>query len=193
MILKIKLDFFWRYIDLLIKDTILCKEIKVKNELADLEMIIGEISFGGKNVQIISLYIPPGINKINPDLLNYCDSVGDFILIGDLNAKINTFGPSNKVGKDLENWLRVGKGLVVNKKNHATFHKYKYVEKDGLKVKEKTYESTIDLIITNDNIRQTLLNFESLSISAAHDEELLWFHSPITCTFQVGSVKKKEK
>ena len=107
------------------------KEIKFNNGLENLEIVGAEVSIGKKTISVISLYIPPGENKMNTTLLNYLDTVGDYILVGDLNAKIGLFGPTNPLGKNLENWLRVGKGTVANSANNPTFHKYKLKESNG--------------------------------------------------------------
>ena len=81
--------------------------------------------------------------------------------------------------------------MVANKTNDPTFHKFKISEINGRREKTKIYDSTIDLVITNDAINKTLINIESLTISAAIDDELLWFHTPVLCTFETKLKKKK--
>ena len=76
-------------------------------------------------MSIFSYYIPPGESKLNQAITNYLDSVGKFILMGDLNAKLRVFGPSNQLGKSLEEWLKVGKGFLINEVNMPTFFKFK--------------------------------------------------------------------
>ena len=172
---------------LLIKDNLIFKEIKFNNGLEKMEIVGAEVNIGKKNITVISLYIPPGENKMNPALLNYLDTVGDYILVGDLNAKIGLFEPTN------HKRLRVGKGMVANSVNNPIFHKYKLIESNRVLKREKVYESTIDFVITSDSISQMIEKVESLTISAAIDDELLWFHTPLLYTFEIKLSKKKSR
>ena len=131
------------------------------------------------------MYIPPNEKKVDSRLLNYLDNLGDFILVGDLNAKISKFGQTNPLGRDLEKWLRVSKGMVINEENNHTFHKYKMEQINGDPKKIKIYESTIDLALINDRLLHSVAKVESMEISAALDEDLLWFHTPLLCEFNI--------
>ena len=177
---------------LLIKDSIISKPIKFNKELDPVEIVGAEILFGGKTLNILSLYVPPDQVKINQNITNFLESLDDFILLGDLNAKISNFGPTNALGRSLENWLRVGKGFIVNEPNMSTYYKYKKVVENDSSTTEKIYESTLDLIIANDRIKQTASGFTNLPDSSVINKDLLWYHAPIKCSFKININKKKK-
>ena len=52
---------------------------------------------------IISWYLPPGSDDISEDILGHIENRGDFILVGDLNARLPMYDtPSNSRGRALE-------------------------------------------------------------------------------------------
>ena len=115
---------------LLIRDQIVAKPINISKILAHLELVGAEIMHGGKPLSIFSIYVPPNEKRIDENFLKYIDTLADYIILGDLNGKLNKFGPQNPIGKSLENWLMTSKGTVLNKMNDPTFFKYK-LEKSG--------------------------------------------------------------
>ena len=59
-------------------------------------MVGGEICQGENTLAIISWYLPSGSDDISEDILGHIENRGDFILVGDLNARLPMYDtPSN--------------------------------------------------------------------------------------------------
>ena len=104
--------------------------------------------------------------------------------MGDLNARMSAFGPTNSLGKSLERWLRTEKGVVLNNPNNPTFFRFK-MDESGAKVLQ--ISSTLDLIITNDQMKNKSNGAEVLISSPVTNDS---FHNPIIAEFEIEPCKK---
>ena len=60
--------------------------------------------------------------------MQYITTLGDYILMGDLNAKIPSLETPNRVGIGLDSTLRTIDGIILNKKHYSTFYRYVFGE-----------------------------------------------------------------
>jgi len=97
---------------LLVKDDLtITREIELPvdifslQERTDIEIVGASIKLGIKEVSFFSYYNPPETN-ISEKLLGYIAKEQDYVILGDLNARMSIHGGTNKVGIELEKSLR---------------------------------------------------------------------------------------
>ena len=180
---------------LLIKDSLvitreieLPKEIFSLQERADIEMVGAAIKLGEKEIAFFSLYNPPE-NIISDKLLGFIAREQDYVLMGDLNARMTVHGTSNKVGRALETSLRKMDAKILNDPNKATFYRYIHGTLAS--------RSTLDLIITNEATSTKCDSFDVLVVSAAIDlysEKIpSYFHLPVAIKLKAENRPKKSR
>ena len=96
---------------LLIRDTFsIIKEHELTGNQFTLEektqtkLIGAKIKIGEKEISIFSFYNAPNVT-ISEKVLNFINKQGDYILVGDLNARMTNFGDTNRPGSRLEQSL----------------------------------------------------------------------------------------
>ena len=181
---------------LLIKDTIaIMREIELPGDLftleerASIEIVGATIKIGEKDVTFFSLYNPPE-TLISDKLLRFIVSHGDFVLQGDLNAKMSQFGETNKVGRELERSLSQLNCTIINRANTPTFYRYIFGELSS--------SSILDYIITNVECAPKVIDIEIKDMSAVvdrFDRELRpsYFHLPIVAQINFEAKPKKSR
>ena len=111
---------------------------------------------------------------------------GDFVLMGDLNARCPTYNQiPNVKGKSLERILNISKSVILNKKNMPTNYTYKNGEPPSY--------STIDLVIANEKMSKNCTKFQTLEISSVTKEERKYFHLPVYSEFEIGFKSPKTR
>jgi hypothetical protein len=128
---------------LLVKSNIEQEEIKLTlpNEIIGVKLKINN-KF---ETNIFTLYNPPN-NLIKKDLFDIISKHKNFILIGDLNAKVKA-NDENIVGKQLIETL--ADYMIVNNSNP---NEYSYYETKKTFEEECYYKSNLDLVISSPNI-----------------------------------------
>jgi exonuclease III len=170
---------------ILFKDKLRAKPIVLDEKFSDLEIVGGEINLGASVLSVFSWYVRPQ-ERVRADLLRYIESLGDFIILGDLNAKINTLNEhTNPSGRLLEAELQCMNIRVMNSPNLPTYVR----ENDH----GRFYKSIIDLVVASESMAQKMINFETHEISPVYDAELKYFHIPLSCEFEVELRPKKER
>jgi hypothetical protein len=108
---------------LLIKDTLvpLASQINIPEHLNSHELIGVSIKKGNENISLFTWYIPPGKKQVDKDMMSFIENQGNFILMGDMNARVSSFGPTNELGRSLENCMQSFRGQIINKVNNPTF------------------------------------------------------------------------
>ena len=134
---------------------------------------------------MISYYVPPNKPSIEERVLGHAETMGDFLIMGDLNARMSAFGNTNRIRIALEATLRSFRGVLLNKHKMPTFFKFVH---NNYKA-----SSTIDLILASPSIGEKLKSFETLRFSPVYDKKASYFHLPIVCEFEIDIKKKKER
>jgi hypothetical protein len=169
---------------LFVRDSIKCEKIEIPDRFGHLETIGVQIKIGSSFLSIFTWYIPPKEN-LNVEFMSYIEGHGDFIILGDLNARMSKIdSKTNDKGRVLEKLLQSFKGDVVNK-NCPTFYMY---QKGNL-----ISASTLDLVICGESMRKNLAYFEALEISPVFNEKASYFHLPIMCSFGIGVRPRKAR
>ena len=152
---------------LLVKDDLtITREIELPvdifslQERTDIEIVGASIKLGIKEVSFFSYYNPPETN-ISEKLLGYIAKEQDYVIMGDLNARMSIHGGTNKVGIELEKSLRKMDAKILNDAHKPTF--YRYIHGDLAST------STLDLIITNETTSTLINKIELKEVSALLD------------------------
>lgn len=182
---------------LLVKDSLtISKEIALPEqaftatERANAEMVGAEIKIGNKFINVFSLYNPPG-TILNEKLLSFISKHGDYILVGDLNAKLERFVEgTNRTGTHLESTLQNIDGKIVNDSEAPTFFRYVYGDLSS--------KSTLDLVLVSESLVSKVIKVDTLKVSAAVDSlnELSrpsYFHLPLVPQMNIDEKHKKER
>jgi exonuclease III len=129
------------------KQTIFTDDEKKKFGL-DKEEIVGiETKIEGKYYYIYCLYNPPE-KPINPNVFKYLETKKDYILLGDLNCRLEQIdGKTNANGRKLSEILETSRCLLLNEKNKPTFFENR---KD-----RQPYKSTLDLVFSSYNVEKS--------------------------------------
>ena len=172
---------------LLFKDNLNPKPILIKKEWQEqYELVGGEIGQGANSLSIFSWYVPPNKPNVSEDVVDFMEKHGDFVLMGDLNARCPTYNQiPNVKGKSLERILNISKSVIVNKKNMPTNYTYKNGEPPSY--------STIDLVIANEKMSKNCTKFQTLEISSVTKEERKYFHLPVYSEFEIGFKSPKTR
>jgi exonuclease III len=170
---------------LLIKENLISESIKLPENISTIEAVGALLKLEKQYLSIFSYYNPPKNNTVNEDFINFIENQGDYILIGDLNAKMSAFGDTNNKGRSLERILMGKKGEILNNKGEPTFFKH---VKDNL-----VSSSTIDLVLANDSLAAKKINIETMPISPVVKFQKQYYHLPIKCTFSIERKCKKER
>ena len=180
---------------LLVKDDLtITREIELPvdifslQERTDIEIVGASIKLGIKEVSFFSYYNPPETN-ISEKLLGYIAKEQDYVILGDLNARMSIHGGTNKVGIELEKSLRKMDAKILNDAHKPTF--YRYIHGDLAST------STLDLIITNETTSTLINKIELKEVSALLDiyseTRPSYFHLPITCELKTENLTKKQR
>ena len=180
---------------LLVKDSIaIVKEIELPKETfsimerASIEIVGATIKIGEKEVTFFSLYNPPE-TKIDEKLIKFIFDHDNFVLQGDLNAKMSMYESPNRVGKELEDSLRSRNHIILNQRNEPTFYRYIFGQLSSM--------STLDYVITNENLSQsTTLEIRKMSAVVDSLNETTrpsYFHLPLVGTFKFNERPKKQR
>jgi hypothetical protein len=162
------------------------KESFTLQERADIKIVGAAIKLGEKEMAFFSLYNPPE-NIINDKLLDFIAKENDYIVMGDLNARMIIHGVPNKVGKALESSLGKMDAKIINDPTKPTFYRHIYGTLAST--------STLDLIITNESTSVNCEKVDVIERSAAldmnSDKRPSYFHLPISTRLKVTSRPKK--
>ena len=182
---------------LLIRDSLtVTKEITLPEQIftlverATTEIVGIEIKIGNRHINVFSMYNPPGM-LLNEKVLNHITNLGDYILIGDLNAKLEKFdGCKNRTGVHLEPIIQNLDSRIMNEKDTPTFFRYVF----GSLIST----STIDLVLVNESLASKVVKVDTLKSSAAIDSlneegRPSYFHLPLVCEISVEEKLKKER
>jgi exonuclease III len=112
---------------LLVKKTIKnCKEIVLSKDeeaiygLNELEMIGVQIKLENKHYNIVCNYVPPE-KKVSKKLFDYLEKNGNYILVGDFNAKLASYNnKTNASGNKLQEILDEANCHVINERYQPT-------------------------------------------------------------------------
>jgi hypothetical protein len=160
-------------------------DFKVPEKFSKLEAVTAKIKFGDKYIAFFSWYVPPDIKKVDREFLEFIEGQGEFVLMGDLNARLKRFGGTNECGRELDESLLSFKGIVLNPPNKPTFYRHT----EGI----LRSTSTLDLIICDEKSAKSLTSFDSLKLSPVYDKDEQYFHLPVICEFNIEVKRRKER
>jgi hypothetical protein len=111
----------------------------------------------------------------------------DFILLGDLNCRLDQIdGKSNANGLKLAQILEASRRCqLLNEKNKPTFFESR---KD-----RQPYKSTLDLILTSNNVEKYKHKFYTLPISAVAKHQRKKYHIPVVTEFALKVAKNAKR
>jgi hypothetical protein len=160
-------------------------EFKIPEKFSKLEAVTAKIKCGDKYIAFFSWYIPPDVKEVDKNFLEFIEEQGDYVLMGDLNARIKRFGGTNECGRNLDESLLAFKGIVLNPPNKPTFFRHT----EGI----LRSTSTLDLLISDDKTAKFLTNFETLKLSPVYDKDEQYYHLPIVANFSIEVKRRKER
>ena len=160
-------------------------DFKIPAKFGNLEAVTVKIKCGDKYVAFFSWYIPPDVKVVDKGFLEFIENQGDFVLMGDLNARLRRFGGSNECGRNLDESLMAFKGIVLNPPSKPTFFRHT----DGI----LRSTSTLDLFISDDKTAKFLTIFETLKLSPVYDKDEQYFHLPVVGEFSIEIKRRKER
>jgi hypothetical protein len=174
---------------LLVKKTIKnCKKLELTEDeeaiygLNELEMIGIRIKLENKHYNVVCNYVPPE-KKVSKKLFDYLEKNGNYILVGDFNAKLAAYNiKTNASGNKLQEILDETSCHVINERYQPT-----YIRKA---TGQRTYKSTLDLVIVSNNIEQMKRKIETLPHSAVSKHQDKWYHIPVSVEFKIKVAKK---
>ena len=138
------------------------------------------MSYATNNV--ICNYVPPE-KKVSKKLFDYLEKNGNYILVGYFNAKLATYNiKTNSSGNKLQEILDAASCHVINERYQPT-----YIRKSA---GQKTYKSTLDLVIVSNNMEQMKGKIETLPHSAVSKHQDKWYHIPVAVEFKIKVAKK---
>jgi len=147
---------------------------KVPERFSKLEAVTAKVKCGDKYIAFFSWYVPP----------EYIEGQGDFMLLGDLNARLKRFGGTNECGRELDDSLLTLKGIFLNPPNKPTFYRHT----EGI----LRSTSTLDLIISDERLAKSLDSFDCLKLSPVYDKDEQYYHLPVVCEFNIEVKRRKE-
>jgi hypothetical protein len=146
--------------------------------LEHLEAIGLPIYFGNKIVNVFTYYNPPE-NKIDERLFKLAEQLGEFLIIGDLNAHIPPYErTTNQRGKELVSILGESMGTVLNDQNKPTY----IHNREG-----QIYGSTLDLGIGSPFLSRNIINMEIIKNSEISKYQKLAYHEVLK--FEIKTVE----
>jgi exonuclease III len=175
-------------------DLIITKEIELPadtfslEERTEIEIVGASVKVGSKEIAFFSYYNPPS-TIISEKLLDYIAKEQDFVILGDLNARMSIHGLTNKTGIELEKSLSKMDATVLNDPKEPTF--YRYIHGDLASA------SILDLIITNESTSTKFGKIERNMVSPVldifSDTRPSYFHVPIIVELTVEDIPKKQR
>jgi hypothetical protein len=180
---------------LLVKDElIITREIDMPadifslQERTDIEIVGATIKMGIDEISFFSYYNPPE-TIISEKLLGFIAKEQDYVILGDLNARMSIHGGTNKVGIELEKSLRKMDAKILNDANKATFYRYIHGELAST--------SILDLIIANETTSNKISKIELSEVSPVLDIYSItrpsYFHIPLICELKIENIPKKQR
>ena len=169
---------------LLVRDTIVNWPIDLE-KFGEIEAVVVGVRQGNKDIHIFSWYNKPKITNINAEFLEFVENHEPYILVGDLNAHIQKYGSLNPQGTSLESHMQWFRGKILNEVDRPTNIMYR----NG----ELFSKSTIDLVITSDDIAQKLNSIEVHDICPVLEGDEQYFHLPVEVNFNIEMKRKKER
>ena len=172
---------------LLFRDGLNPKPIILEKRWENKHEVIGaEIGEGSNSFSIFTWYIPPCENTVDEEVLGFMENRGEFILVGDLNAKMSTFDQqTNSKGRSLEKILEKTRGKTFNKVGMPT----NFTHRNG----RPDTASTIDISLASNKVADGCVNFETLPISAVSKEKQMYYHVPIIIDLELEIKPKKTR
>ena len=100
------------------------------------------------------------------------ETLGDYLIVGDLNAKVEPYDIQNANGKCLTTILKSTNGTIINENFSPTYYQH-------------NYSSTLDLAIASPQLINHLNSIEIISISSLAEYQKVNFHLPVTISFRI--------
>ena len=171
---------------ILFKDHLRAKPIELEERFNNLEVIGGEFKVGQSTLSVFSWYVRPQEPRVSEEFLKFAEGLGDFIILGDLNAKTSALNEkTNASGVLLESNINVINAKILNTAGSPT-----YVRENE---SGRYYGSVIDLAISNFNLANKLLKYETHEISPVYNKELKYYHIPFTIALEMELRPQKER
>ena len=116
--------------------------------------------------------------RVSEEFLKFSEGFGDFIILGDLNAKTSALNErTNASGVLLESNINAINANILNTAGSLTYVR----ENESVRY----YGSVIDPAISNFNLANKLLKYETHEITPVYDKELKYYHIPFTMALQM--------